>query len=76
MSGEGRRALFCYDANGELNPNVFVDDPLLDPLDLALHNGYVYVTSEFPGSCSNHILCLVTKESPYLRALFRYERVA
>ncbi len=55
MSGEGRRALFCYDANGKLNPNVFVDDPLLDPLDLALHNGCVYVTSEFPGSCSNHI---------------------
>jgi hypothetical protein len=48
VSGEGRRALFCYDANGKLDRDVFVDDPLLDPLDLALRNGYVYVTSEFP----------------------------
>jgi outer membrane protein assembly factor BamB len=48
VSGEGRRAVFCYDANGKLDRDVFVDDPLLDPLDLALHNGYVYVTSEFP----------------------------
>lgn len=48
VSGEGRRALFCYDASGKLDRDVFVDDPLLDPLDLALHNGYVYVTSEFP----------------------------
>ena len=48
VSGEGRRAVFCYDANGKLDRDAFVDDPLLDPLDLALHNGYVYVTSEFP----------------------------
>jgi hypothetical protein len=48
VSGEGRRALFYYDADGKLDRDVFVDDPFLDPLDLALHNGYVYVTSEFP----------------------------
>jgi hypothetical protein len=48
VTGEGRRALFCYDANGKLEQDVFVDDPLLDPLDLALHNGYVYVASEYP----------------------------
>jgi hypothetical protein len=58
MSGEGRRALFCYDANGKLDPNVFVDDPLLDPLDLALHNGYVYVTSEFPFGKDDAIVSL------------------
>jgi hypothetical protein len=48
VSGEGKRAVFRYDANGKLFKDVFVDDPLLDPLDLALHNGYVYVASEFP----------------------------
>ncbi|MGB6984397.1 MAG: hypothetical protein WBD74_00330 [Candidatus Aquilonibacter sp.] len=48
VHGGGRRALFRYDVNGTLERDVFVDDPLLDPLDLALHNGYVYVTSEFP----------------------------
>jgi hypothetical protein len=46
--GGGRRALFHYDSNGRLDNDAFVDDPSLDPLDLALHNGYVYVTSEFP----------------------------
>jgi hypothetical protein len=46
--GGGRRALFRYDADGKRERDVFVDDPLLDPLDLALRNGYVYVASEFP----------------------------
>jgi hypothetical protein len=48
VRGDGRRALFRYDADGKLDQDIFVDDPLLDPLDLALRNGYVYVTSEFP----------------------------
>jgi hypothetical protein len=47
-SGDGKRAVFRYDANGKINRDPFVDDPLLDPLDLALRNGYVYVASEFP----------------------------
>jgi hypothetical protein len=47
VSGDGRRALLRYDANGKVDQDVFVDDPQLDPLDLALRNGYVYVTSEF-----------------------------
>jgi hypothetical protein len=47
-SGEGRRALFRYDANGKIDRKVFVDDPELDPLDLALRDGYIYVNSEFP----------------------------
>ncbi len=48
VSGDGRRALFRYDAAGNIDRDVFVQDPLLDPLDLAVRNGYVYVTSEFP----------------------------
>jgi hypothetical protein len=47
-TGEGRRALFRYDAGGKLEEEVFVDDRQLDPLDLVLRDGYVYVTSEFP----------------------------
>jgi hypothetical protein len=58
VTGEGRRALFCYDANGKLDQDVFVDDPILDPLDLALHNGYVYVTSEFPFGKDDAIVSL------------------
>jgi hypothetical protein len=48
VSGVGRRALFRYDADGKVNQDVFVDDPLLDPLDLLLRDGHVYVASEFP----------------------------
>jgi hypothetical protein len=48
VSGEGRKAVFRYDPNGKLDKDVFVNDPHLDPLDLALHNGYIYVASEFP----------------------------
>jgi hypothetical protein len=48
VSGTGRRALFRYDTNGKREQDAFVDDPLLDPLDLALRGDYVYVTSEFP----------------------------
>jgi hypothetical protein len=48
LLGGGRRALFLYDRNGRVENDAFVDDPLLDPLDLALHDGYLYVTSEFP----------------------------
>jgi hypothetical protein len=58
VSGEGRRALFCYDANGKLDKNVFVDDPLLDPLDIALRGGYVYVASEFPFGKDDAIVSL------------------
>jgi len=57
-SGAGRRALFRYDADGRLDQNVFVDDPLLDPLDLALREGYVYVTSEFPFGKENAAVSL------------------
>ena len=46
--GGGRRALFRYDRNGKIENDAFVDDPLLDPLDLAVHDGYIYVTSEYP----------------------------
>lgn len=48
VTGEGRRAVFRYDAAGKVDRDIFVDDPALDPLDLAVHNGYVYVMSEFP----------------------------
>jgi hypothetical protein len=46
--GDGQRGLFRYDRGGTLDPDIFVDDPLLDPLDLGLRNNQVYVTSEYP----------------------------
>jgi hypothetical protein len=58
VTGEGRRALFRYDAAGKLDKDIFVDDPQLDPLDLVLHDGYVYVTSEFPFGKDNAIVSL------------------
>ncbi|MGA7357081.1 MAG: hypothetical protein WA431_06740 [Candidatus Cybelea sp.] len=51
--GGGQRGLFLYDRRGRIENDAFVDDPLLDPLDLALCDGYLYVTSEFPFG-SNH----------------------
>jgi hypothetical protein len=48
VSGGGRRAVFRYDRNGTMETDAFVDDPLLDPLDLAVHDDYIYVTSEAP----------------------------
>ena len=51
--GRGQRGLFLYDRSRKIENDAFVDDPLLDPLDLALCNGYLYVTSEFPFG-SNH----------------------
>jgi hypothetical protein len=56
--GGGRRSLFLYNRNGSLESDAFVDDPLLDPLDLALHDGYLYVTSEFPFGADNAVVSL------------------
>lgn len=48
VHGGGRRALLLYGADGRIENDAFVVDDRLDPLDLALHGGYLYVTSEFP----------------------------
>jgi hypothetical protein len=56
--GGGRRALFRYDRGGKLESDAFVDDPLLDPLDLAAHDGNLYVTSEFPFGADNAAVSL------------------
>jgi hypothetical protein len=58
VTGEGRRALFHYDTAGKLDKDIFVDDPELDPLDLILHDGYVYVASEFPFGKDNAVVSL------------------
>ncbi len=56
--GTGRRAVFLYDRTGTLEPDPLVDDPLLDPLDLALHNGRLYVTSERPFGADDAVVSL------------------
>lgn len=56
--GSGRRALFYYGADGRRSPDAFVDDPELDPLDLVLHGGYLYVTSEFPFGSGDAVVSL------------------
>lgn len=58
VTREGRRALFRYDTAGRRERDVFVDDPQLDPLDLVIRDGYVYVTSEFPFGNDNAIVSL------------------
>jgi hypothetical protein len=58
VRGGGRRGLFLYNRNGSIESNSFVDDPLLDPLDLALHGGYLYVTSEFPFGADDAVVSL------------------
>ena len=47
-TGGGRRALFRYSSDAMSDPSIFVEDPLLDPLDLAVCDDRVYVTSEYP----------------------------
>ena len=47
-TGGGRRALFRYSSDALSDPRVFVEDPFLDPLDLAICDDRVYVTSEYP----------------------------
>ena len=46
--GGGRRALFHYGSGAVSDPEVFVEDPRLDPLDIALRDDRVYVTGEYP----------------------------
>jgi hypothetical protein len=58
VTGEGRRAVFRYDASGKRDKDIFIDDPVLDPLDLVVHDGYVYVTSEFPFGKDNAVVSL------------------
>jgi hypothetical protein len=58
MLGGGRRGLFLYDRNGRVESDAFVNDPLLDPLDLALRDDYLYVTSEFPFGADDAVVSL------------------
>lgn len=53
VHGGGRRALLLYNSEGVVEDDAFVDDPLLDPLDVALRGGDLYVTSEFPFGASD-----------------------
>jgi hypothetical protein len=56
--GGGHRALFRYGSNGKLESDPLVEDPLLDPLDLALRSGHLYVTSEFPFGVDGAVVSL------------------
>jgi hypothetical protein len=56
--GGGRRAVFRYDRKGKRESDAFVDDPLLDPLDLAVRDAYMYVTSEAPLGADDAIVSL------------------
>ena len=46
-SGVGAEACSFTIATEEFEDDAFVNDPLLDPLDLALRDDYLYVTSAF-----------------------------
>jgi hypothetical protein len=45
--------LLLSSREGTLDDDAFVDDPLLDPLDVALRGSDIYVTSEFPFGASD-----------------------
>lgn len=58
LHGGGRRGLFLYDRSESIGRSAFVDDPFLDPLDLLLRDGYLYVTSEFPFGSDDAVVSL------------------
>lgn len=58
VTGSGRRAIFRYGRDGKIESDAFVDDPFLDPLDLAVHDGFIYVTSEFPFGVGDALVSL------------------
>ncbi|HTU71398.1 MAG TPA: hypothetical protein VMF11_13895 [Candidatus Baltobacteraceae bacterium] len=58
VRGGGRRALFRYDRDGKIESDAFVDDRLLDPLDLAVRDGSIYVTSEAPFGAEDAVVSL------------------